>query len=212
MLACKTILGVWKWWLQVVLVVCGYCEGLLYMRELTTQELEREQLKLYCKSRFQTKYLCQFLMNCLIFVGWSDCKITCLLDATSVDCGWKLCFLIHQRGHMEHALHWQIKHIEWWKTIVSTTPIQPSFSFLYYIPTWFHFFLNNAVGRNVNPVYCWQERNGRKTHSCPKNGMFNLYFVSGTKEAVIEVETVIDVKTIIIDYCCIDHPFINSDV
>ena len=50
------------------------------------------------------------------------------------------------------------------------------------------FFFNNAVGRNVNPVYCWQERNGRKTHSCPKNGTFNLYFVTDIKEAVMDVE------------------------
>ena len=161
------------------------------MQELTTPELKGKQIKLYSKSRFQTKCLCPLCLNCLIFVEWSDCEITCLLDVTRVDRVWKLCSLpIRETIQTLYCIDkLLIKYHEWWKTMVSTTLIQPSFSFLYYIPTWFRFFfLNNAVGRNVNPVYCWQERNGRKTHACPKNGRFNLYSVSGIKETVMDVE------------------------
>ena len=158
------------------------------MQELTTPELKGEQIELYNKCGFQTKCLCTFWLNCLIFVEWMT-EITCLFDATSVD---RVCLKPLLPDSLErpyrtcialrNEIHWVMED----RCLYHSYPAFPLCFVLYsnFIP----FFFNNAVGRNVNPVYCWQERNGRKTHSCPKNGRFKVYFVSGIKEAVMDVE------------------------
>ena len=101
-----------------------------------------------------------------------------------------------------------MKYIEWWKTVVSTTLIQPSLSVLYYILTLFRFFLIMQL-EEMSTQFTVDKKEMEERHTLVQKmvGLKCTLWLAFKKQLWM-----LNVKTIIIDYCCIDHPFINSDV
>lgn len=105
-------------------------------------------------------------------------------------------------------VHWQIKYIEWCKTIVSTTLIQPSFSFVYYILTLFRFFLIMQL-EEMSTQFTVDKKEMEERHTLVQK----MVCLTCTLWLALKKQLwMLNVKTIITDYWCIDHPFINSDV